>query len=81
MLSRASSLSELWATFKDLPWWKKLLLFLPFIIIAAIGLVWAFSDDMKPANTAIDAYNEKVDQEVKEYKKDKKKRTDHRYHG
>jgi flagellar biosynthesis/type III secretory pathway M-ring protein FliF/YscJ len=64
-------LKNLWNKFKKLPWWQKLLLALPFILLLIFVIITVFLPDSehKKFNDAVQYHKEHVDEQLEKKKK------------
>ena len=66
-------ITKLWNKFKALPWWKKLLLLVPFILMLLVYFAIVFWSDTSIDTSSVVEYNKKkVDKQIKAIRKEDK---------
>jgi len=68
MLRKATTITDLWTGYKDLPTWKKILLFVPLIIAMVFVVVFVFMSGGKDGTTelAVEHNKARVDEKIKD---------------
>lgn len=63
------SVSQIWTRFKNLKWYYKILVFLPFFIAILFSFLSFFKEEKMSNQVILDSLKEKTDSEIKTYSK------------
>lgn len=64
---KTTNLTTLWNNFKNLSWWKKVLLSFPFVLIGIILILLASGNVFGPKNVAVDIQKKRHNKQRKDF--------------